>query len=161
MKSWADGVLQRAIYFQSGAAIPFQLCADGAGGQFRGIAISGEMAEHDTFNFSRQQLLEDAGRGGIGKVAVSRHDPLLHRPGPMRIVLQKFLVMIRFDNERMHLPQVFDQHFCRITKISDETEATIAGMKRVTDWVYRIVRDGKTLHQDIADGELGAGAKNS
>src|SRR6476646_4034881 len=139
MKSWADGVLQRAIYFQSGAAIPFQLCADGAGGQFRSIAIAGEMAEHDTFNFSRQQLLKDAGRGSIGKVAMSRHDPLLHRPGPMRIVLQKFLVMIRLDNERVHLAQTFDQHFCGITKIGNETEATIAGVKSVTNWLYRIV----------------------
>ena len=66
MKSWADSVLQCAIYFQIGPAIPLQLCADRAGGQFRGIAIAGEMAKHDTFNFSRQQLLEDASRGGIG-----------------------------------------------------------------------------------------------
>src|SRR5437764_13538023 len=161
MKSWANDVLQCAIYFQIGATIPLQLCANRASGQFRGIAIAGQMAEHDPLNFSRQQLLENAGRSGIGKMAMSRHDPLLHRPGPMRIVLQEFLVMIRFDNERMHLAQTFDQHFCRITKIGDETEATITGMKRVTDWLYRVVRDGKTLHQDIADGELGAGAKNS
>src|SRR5437764_2899875 len=92
---------------------------------------------------------------------ISRHDTLLHRPGPIRIVLQKFLVMIRFDDERMHLAQTFDQHFCRITKVGDEAEATIAGMKRIADRLYRIVRDGKTLHQDIANGELGAGAKNA
>ena len=161
MKSWADGVLQRAIYFQIGAAISLQLRANRAGGQFRGVAIAGEMAEHDTFNFSRQQLLKDAGRGSIGKVAMSRHDPLLHRPGPMRIVLQKLFVVVRLDHERVDLAQPLHHHLRRITKIGNETEATIAGVKSVTDWLYGIVWDGKTLHQDIADGELGAGAKNS
>ena len=108
MKSWADGVLQRAIYFQIGAAISLQLRANRAGGQFRGVAIAGEMAEHDTFNFSRQQLLKDTGCGRVGKVAVPRHDPLLHRPGPMRIALQKFFVMICFNNKHVHLAEAFD-----------------------------------------------------
>ena len=87
MKSWANGVLQRTIYFQIDAAVPLQLRADRAGGQLRGIAIAGEVAKNDAFNFSRQQLLKDAGRGGIGKMAMPRHDPLLHWPGPMRIAL--------------------------------------------------------------------------
>ena len=101
------------------------------------------MAKHHPLDFSRKQLLDYAGGGGIGKMTVPRHDPLFHRPGAMRIVLQKFFVMIRFDHEGMHFAQTFDQHLRRVTKIGDEAEPAIAGVKSITDRLDRVVRDGE------------------
>ena len=40
----------------------------------------------------------------------------------MRIVLQKFFVVIRLDDERVDLAQPFDQHLVAISEIGDETE---------------------------------------
>ena len=40
----------------------------------------------------------------------------------MRIVLQKFFVVIGLDHEHVHLAQALDQHLRRITEIGDETE---------------------------------------
>ena len=51
----------------------------------------------------------------------------------MRIVLQKFFVMIRLDHERVDLAQPLDHHLRRVTKIGDEPERARAGMKRVAD----------------------------
>ncbi len=79
----------------------------------------------------------------------------------MRIGLQKFLIMIGLDDERVHFAQSFDQHLGWITEIGDETEAAIAGVKGVTDGLDRIVRNGKILNENVADGELGTRAKNS
>ena len=80
------------------------------------------MPEHDALDFSGKQLLDHARGRGIGKMTVPRHDPLFHRPGTMRIVLQKFFVVIGLDHERVHFAQTLDQHFGRVTEIGDESE---------------------------------------
>ena len=41
----------------------------------------------------------------------------------MRIVLQKFFVVIGLDHERLHLAQSFDDQFGHVTEIGDESEA--------------------------------------
>ena len=115
------------------------------------------MPEHDALEFATQELLDDGGRRGIGKMAVPRLDPLLHRPGPMRIVLQQLLVVVRLDHERVHFPQPLDHHLRRVTEIGDESERAFARVKRVADRVNRVMRDGERLDVDIADGKIGAG----
>ncbi len=97
--------------------------AHGAQGKLRRVAITAEMAKHDALDFSRQQFLDHIHRCRIRQVPVPRLDPLFHRPRPMRIVLQKFFVMIRFDHERLHLAQSLDHHLRRVTQIGNETEA--------------------------------------
>ena len=67
------------------------------------------MSEHDARDFAGQQLRDDGGRGRVGEMAVPRLDSLFHRPGPMRIVLQKFFVVIRLDHQRLHLAQALDR----------------------------------------------------
>ena len=88
-------------------------------------------------------------------------NPLFHRPRPMRIVLQKFFVVIRFDHERLHRAQSFNDHFCWITEIGNETETARAGVKGEPDRIDCVVRHGKRLHGDVTDRELRARSKNS
>ena len=90
-----------------------------------------------------------------------RLNPLLHWPRPMRIVLQKFFVVIGFDHERLHFPQSFDQHFRRITEIGDEAETTRARVKGKAERIYRVMRYRERLHGDVANRERRAGPKNS
>ena len=79
----------------------------------------------------------------------------------MRIVLQHFLIVVRFNHERLHLAQAFDQHFRGITKIGNETQPAVAGVKSESDWIDCVVWDWKCLHDDVANREFGAGMKDS
>src|SRR5216117_2221979 len=94
-------------------------------------------------------------------MAMPRLDSLFHRPRPMRVVLQKFFVVIRFDDERLHFAQALDHHLRRVTQIGDESETTRTGVKGESQRIDRVVRYGKRLHRDIANGELGSGPKDS
>src|SRR6266480_677076 len=123
--------------------------------------MSAEMAEHDTLDFSRQQFLDDARRGRVREVPMTRLDSLFHRPRPTRIILQKFFVMIGFDHERLDLAQAFHNHFCRVAEIGDETETARARVTGKPKGIDSVVWHGECLHGHVADGELGARAKDS
>ena len=69
----------------------------------------------------------------------------------MRIVLQKFFVMIRLDYEGVDLAEPLDHHLRGVTEIGNEAQRARAGMKRVADRIDRIVRDGESLNGNIAD----------
>lgn len=92
---------------------------------------------------------------------MTRHDPLLDRPGPMRATLQQFLIVVRLDDERVHEAKAFHQHLGCVTKISDESEPGPAGVKSITDRFHRIVWDRKRLHGDVANRELRAGPEEA
>ena len=66
------------------------------------------MAKDDALNFSRQQLFDHTSRCRVGKMTVARHDPLFHRPGSIRIVLQKLFVVVGFDDQSVYFAQPFD-----------------------------------------------------
>ena len=89
-------------------------------------------------------------------MTVTRLDPLLHRPGPLRIILQKFFVVICLDDERMDLAQPLDHHLRRVTKIGNKPKCARAGVKGVADGIDRIMRDWKSLNGNIADRKLRA-----
>ena len=90
-----------------------------------------------------------------------RLDSLLHRPGPMGIVLQHFLVVVRFDHQSVHLPEPLRQHLGGVSEVCDETEAALPGMKGESDRINGVVRDRERFHRDIADGKFRAGLKDS
>ncbi|PYJ11442.1 MAG: hypothetical protein DMF06_02705 [Verrucomicrobia bacterium] len=77
----------------------------------------------------------------------------------MRIALQKFFVVIRLDHERVDVAESLDHRLRGVTEIGDETESARAGVKRVADRIDRIMRNGKSLNRDIADGKVGTGPK--
>ena len=87
-------------------------------------------------------------------------DPLLHRPRAMDVVLQKFFVVIGFDDERMHVTQSFDDHLGGVTEIGDEAESARAGIKREADGIDCVMRHRERLHHDVVNFALGAGTKD-
>src|SRR5947207_481463 len=93
-------------------------------------------------------------------MTMAGHNPLLHRPRSRWVSLQKFLVMIRLDDQGVHLAQALDQHLRGVTQISNVAETAVCGVKGITDWVNGVMRHCECLDDDIADVELGAGAKN-
>ena len=77
----------------------------------------------------------------------------------MRIVLQKFFVVIGLDHERVDVAEPFHHHLGRVTEIGNEPKRARPGMKCVSDRIDRIVGNGKRLHGDIADRKIRAGLK--
>ena len=98
-------------------------CANCAACQLRRVAVAAEMSEHHALDFSQEQFLDDVRRRYVREVTMTRLDSLFYRPRPMRIILQEFFVMIRFNDERLDLAQPFHNHFRRVAEIGDETEA--------------------------------------
>jgi len=94
-------------------------------------------------------------------MSVPRLDALFHRPRPVRVVLQKFFVVISFDYERLHFSQAFDDQLCHVTEVGDKPEAARAGVKHEPEGINRVVRHGERLHGDIADRKLSASLKQS
>jgi hypothetical protein len=79
----------------------------------------------------------------------------------MRIVLQKFFVVISLDHQRLHLSQAFSNQLGHVTEIGDEPEAARAGVKHKAERIHSVVRYGERLHRDIADRKLTASRKQS
>lgn len=77
----------------------------------------------------------------------------------MRIALQKFFIVIRLDHKRVHFTQALHHHFGCVTEIGNEPETTRARMKGEPNRIDRVVRHGKTLHDDIANRKIRSGAK--
>ena len=75
--------------------------------------------------------------------------------------LEKFLVVIRFDDERVHFAQSFHQHLRGVTEVGDKPETAAPGVKRVTDRLDRVMRHREGLHRDVADGELRSGPEQA
>jgi len=79
----------------------------------------------------------------------------------MRVVLQKFFVVIGLDHERLHFSQPFSDQLGHITEVRDKPEAARAGVKHKPDRIHCVMRNGECLHRDIADRKLSAGRKQS
>src|SRR5438874_2531519 len=97
---------------------------------------------HYALDFSRQQFLNHARRRCVRQMSVPRLDALFHRPRPVRVVLQKFFVVISFDYERLHFSQAFDDQLCHVTEVGDKPEAARAGVKHEPEGINRVVRHG-------------------
>ncbi len=86
-------------------------------------------------------------------------DALFHRPGTVRVVLQKFFIVIGLDHQCLHMAQPFHDHFGNVTEIGNKSEAAGTGGKHEPERIDRVVRHGKRLHCHVADRKLRAGGK--
>ncbi|MGC3989634.1 MAG: hypothetical protein QM796_08155 [Chthoniobacteraceae bacterium] len=92
---------------------------------------------------------------------MARHDALFERPRAALIFTQHFLVVIRFDHERMHVAQPLHHQPGGKAEIGRETERPTRVIEHKTHRVHRIVRNRECLHLQVADREGGTGLKNA
>jgi hypothetical protein len=153
--------LRGTMNFHADVAAFGERLAYRAESKLRSVAIPTEMSEDDALDFAGKQLLDYARGGVIRQMPMARLDALLHRPRSMLVVLQKFLVVVRFDDQGVHFTQSFDQHFGGVTEIGDKTKAARASVKHKSDGIDCVMRHGKCLHENVADRKFRAGAKDS
>ena len=67
-------------------------------GEPRGIAVAAQVTENDVFKRGIQ-LRQHLCGGGIGEMTVPGENALFHRPRPLGIFLQQFLVVIGLDQQ--------------------------------------------------------------
>ena len=92
-------------------------------------------------------------------MAVPGLDALFHRPGPVRVILQKFFVVVGLDHEGLRLAQPFHDHFGDVTEIGNKSETAGTGGKDETERIDRVVRHRERLHCDVANRKFRAGRK--
>ena len=159
-KTWRDFELRGAMDLHICLATLFQRRAHCVQRERGRVTITAEMSEHSALNFSRQQFLDHACRGRVRQMTMPRLDSLFHRPRAMRVVLQKFFVVIGLDHERLHLAQAFNNQFGHVPKIGDEAEAARSGVKNEPQRIDGVVRHGECLHCNVANGKFGTGLKD-
>jgi len=150
--------LRRAedLYFRAGHAIGREAGADGAEGEVGGVAIARKMAKDRPAQAVAGERGEDLRGGGIGEMAVARHDALLDGPWTAAVLLEQFFVVIGLDNHGRGGAQALVDELGGEPEIGAKPEARAAMMQHVADRVRRIVRHGEGLHHDIADREIRA-----
>ena len=159
LEAAADRALIRAEDLHLRAPETREQSGHGSLGQLRGVAIAAEMTQDHALDFAREKLFDHRRGRRVRKMAVPRHDPLFHRPWPYLTGLEKFLIMIRLDDERVHFAQSFHEHLRGVPEVGDEAEAAASGVKGKADRLDRVVRYRKGLHRDIADREFRAGSE--
>src|SRR5438876_10972433 len=87
-------------------------------------------------------------------MSMSRLDALFHRPGTVRVVLQKFFIVIGLDHQCLHMTQPFHDHFGNVTEIGNKSEAAGTGGKHEPERIYRVMWHGKRLYRHVADRKL-------
>ena len=84
-------------------------------------------------------------------------DALFQAPGPARIVLEHFQIVIRFEHEDIGGANTFANQARGVAKVREETDFMAAGVQHVTDGIVGVVRNGKRVDANIADVERRTG----
>lgn len=134
---------------------------DDVAGEFGLVAITTEMTEENVFEICRNQICEDSGSGIIAEVPMTTHDALLDAPGAAKIVLEEFHVMIGFEDEDVGGTNAFHDELGGVTEIGEETDLTTVGPKHEANRIVSIVRDGESVHADIAEFKGSAGREET
>ncbi len=125
----------------------------GPDGKFRGVAVAAEMAEKHMAQGIGGHFRNNIRRGGIGKMTVPGQDPLLHRPGALRVLLQKRLVVVRLDQKGVHAPHGFHNLPGGIAKVGENGESGSTGTHDKSHGICGIVRNGKGKDLHVFQGK--------
>ena len=89
---------------------------------------------------------------------VAAHHPLLHAPriGPD---FQHFQIVIRFEQQHLHPPQMNLDRIRHIAEIGRDPDLNAFRVEAEADRIDRIVRNREALDRDIADHPAGARLK--
>ena len=79
----------------------------------------------------------------------------------MRTILQKFHIVIRFEQQDIRAPDSFQDQFCRMSQVRQYPNITRGRLQQKSHWILCIVRNRKCLDHNIADFKTPAGAEES
>jgi hypothetical protein len=87
--------------------------------------------------------------GFIRQMSVTTQYPLFQTPGTPKILLQHFDVVIGFQDENVGRADPFQHQLGGMAEIGEKTDISRRRAEHETHWIIGIVRDGKSIHDDI------------
>ena len=91
--------------------------------------------------------------GMIGKMTCAGKYALLDYPG-IRTYLQHFQIVIGFKHQAIRIAEMYFDQFGHVAEIGDDGHLEATSAKREANRICGIVRNGKGMHVNIANGEM-------
>jgi len=91
--------------------------------------------------------------GMIGKMAGAGKDALLDYPG-IGTHLEHFEIVIGFKHQAIRIAEMYFDQFGHVAEIGDDGHLDATSAKREANRICGIVRNGKGMHVNIANGEM-------
>ena len=114
------------------------------------------MTQDEGLNAAVQVVFEVLAGVGVGQVSVTSHDPLFDAPG-VGADTQHFRIMVRFEQQHLHAAQMNFDGIGHVAKVCGDADFYAFGVDGKTHGINGIVRNGETLHGDVADDPAGTG----
>ena len=119
--------------------------------EFGAVAFAAEMGKVKMFQSGGHDLRGGFGSGIVRKMAVTAKDALLETPRAARTILQHLHVVIGFEHEDIRRTNALDDQFRHVAEVGDKTDVAGSGAQQKTNGILGVVRDGKSVHQQVAD----------
>ena len=123
------------------------------------VTFAAEMGKVKMAQVGGHDLRGGLGGGFVRKMAVTAKDALLETPRSADTILQHLHVVIGFEDEDICRTNALNDQFRHVTKVGDEGDVADSSADQKTDGVLGVVRDGKSVHQQVADFKARAGVK--
>jgi hypothetical protein len=125
------------------------------------VAVTAEVTEINVAQISGDEIFEDGGGGFVAEVAVTAHDALFDTPGPFKVVLEQFHVVIGFENQNVGPANALDDEFGGMAEIGEEADLAALGAEHEAHRIIGIVGHGKGFHTNFTDFEDSTGAEET
>ena len=124
----------------------------------RMIVVFAQMAQDQRLHAAIEIVFHVIAGDRVREMAVAPHHALLDAPG-IRPHLQHLQIVIRFEQQNLHAAQMHLDGIGHIAEIGCDADLDAFGVEAETHRIDGVVRDGETLHHDIADHPAGTGLK--
>ena len=124
---------------------------------FGGIAFAAKVRQIKLPQSCGHDMRDGLGGGDVGNVAVAAEDALFERPRAARTVLQHLHVVVGFEDEDVRMANAFEDQLGDVTKVGGKADIACTGVEDESNWILRVVREGKSLDVHIADFKACAG----
>ena len=140
-----------------------QFVGDGAAGEFGPVAVAAEVDEEDVTAPLAGDLVHRGGGSVVAEVAVPAEDALFGGPRAGGIVLEKFDVVIRFEDQGVDVADTFENEVRGVAEVGQNANAMAGGalVNAEADGISGVVGDGKVFDFQVADGEGATGGEES
>ena len=129
--------------------------------EFGAVAVAAEVAEVNVAQVGVHDLLGDLRGGVVREMAVAAEDALLHAPRTLGVVLQKFEVVIGFEDQGVRRADAFEDELGGVAEVGQEADVSRRGMQEKTHRIIRVMRHGEGVHREVADLEGSAGGEEA
>ena len=127
--------------------------------EFGLVAFAAQVREVKLLQPGGHDLRDGLGGGGVGDMPVPAEDALLERPRAARTILQHLHVVVGFEDEHVRGADAFEHELGDVAEVGGKSDVAGGGAEDVADGVLRVVRNGKSLDENVGDFKTCAGGK--